>query len=217
MRSPVPPRVLGLLLAWLMPAVLMPLAGAAGPSSYTGSAPVNTQSDDERSAAMKTALANVVIEQSGDSGVIARADVAKAVEKAERYVLQYSYKRNTSGDAAMTLVVQFDSSAVDQMLQRLGLGALANQPSVPDTPTEANVWVGDIRNADDYTRVIGYLAKSNFVRSAQPMQATADGIVVHLALSTDLTHFLEAVAFERTLANTSTRVDGVDAALALIH
>ena len=209
MRLHVPLRLFGWVLA------LAPLTGMAAPSSYSGSAPVNSQSDDERVAALRTALANVVIEQAGDSAVMARPDVAKAVEKAERYVLQYSYRRNTSGDAAMTLVAQFDATAVDQMLQRLGLGALANVPLAPETPTEATLWIGDIRNADDYARVIGYLGKSNFVKAAQPMQATADGILVRVSLSTDLAHFLDAVAMERTLAASSTRADGADAALVL--
>jgi len=203
------------LLGWIL--ALAPLAGLAAPTTYSGSAPVNTQSDDERAGALKTALANVVIEQSGDSSVIARPDVAKAIEKAERYLLQYSYRRNTGGDAPMSLVVQFDAAAVDQMLQRLGLGPLANVPLAPETPTEATLWIGDIRNADDYAHVIGYLGKSNFVKAAQPMQATADGILVRVSLSTDLAHFLDAVGMERTLAASTTRADGADAALVLAH
>ena len=78
MRLHVPLRLFGWVLA------LAPLAGMASPSTYSGSAPVNSQSDDERAGALRTALANVVIEQAGDAGVIARPDVAKAVEKAER-------------------------------------------------------------------------------------------------------------------------------------
>jgi hypothetical protein len=111
--------------------------------------------------------------------------------------------------------VQFDADAVDQMLQRLGLGALANVPLAPETPTEATLWIGDIRNADDYARVVGYLGKNNFVKSAQPMQATADGILVRVSLSTDLAHFLAAVGLERLLASSSARPHGADAALVL--
>lgn len=211
MRLNAPLRLLGWVLA------LAPLASLAGPATYSGTAPVNSQSDDERAGALKTALAHVVIEQAGDSSVIARPDVAKAIEKAERYLLQYSYRRNDGGDAPMTLVVQFDASAVDQMLQRLGLGPLANVPLAPDTPTEATLWIGDIRNADDYAHVIGYLGKSNFVKAAQPMQATADGILVRVSLSTDLAHFLDAVGMERTLAASTAHADGADAALVLAH
>jgi hypothetical protein len=203
------------LLGWVL--ALAPLAGLAAPATYSGSAPVNSQSDDERAGALKTALAHVVMEQTGDSSVVARPDVAKAIEKAERYMLQYSYRRNSDGDAPMTLIAQFDAAAVDQMMQRLGLGPLANVPLAPDAPTEATLWIGDIRNADDYAHVIGYLGKSNFVKAAQPMQVTADGILVRVSLSTDLAHFLDAVGMERTLASSTTRADGADAALVLAH
>ncbi|HEU4665768.1 MAG TPA: DUF2066 domain-containing protein [Dokdonella sp.] len=218
MRHPVPRvpgPVTGYVLALLL--ALLPLASIAAPSSYTGTAPVNSQSDQERASALQTALANVVIEQTGDSGVIARPEVAKAIEGAERYVLQYSYRRNPQADAPMTLVAQFDAAAVDQMLQKFGLGALAGVPLAPETPTEASLWIGDIRDADDYARVMGYLGRNNFVKAVQPTQATSDGILVRVSLSTDVAHFLDAVAMERTLAEGTSRVDGADAALVLAH
>ena len=56
---------------------------AAAPATYTGEAPVNSQSDAERSGAIKNALAKVVIERSGDAGILARDEVAKAVAKAD--------------------------------------------------------------------------------------------------------------------------------------
>ena len=204
----------------LVLALLAPLAWAAGPATYSGSAPVNSQSDDDRVGALQTALANVVIAQTGDSGVMARPDVAKAVGQAERYVLQYQYKPNSAADgtARMNLVAQFDSVAVDKMLSRLGLGASRDdQAALSETPSEATVWIGGIRDANDYARVLGYLAKNNFVRSAQPVQAHADGILVKLSLATDLAHFLDAVGMERTLGvdGTAAHVDGVDATLVL--
>lgn len=215
MRSSLPLRLLGLVL------LLVPCTGMAAPGSYTGEAPVNSQSDDERVAALKTALANVVIAQTGDSGVLARPDVARAVGQAERYVLQYQYRRNPGGgdDGApkMTLIAQFDSSAVDQLLRRLGFGSGEDQAAQSETPSQATVWIGGLRNAGDYARVIGYLGKNNFVRSAQPMQARSDGILVKLSLATDLARFLDAVGMERTLnvVNAAAKADGVDATLAL--
>ena len=74
-----------------------PSAYAAAPTTYTGEAPVNSQSDEDRAAALKTALANVVMTRTGDPGVLARADVASAVGQAERYVLQYQYRDNPAG------------------------------------------------------------------------------------------------------------------------
>jgi hypothetical protein len=192
-------------------------AALAGPGTYTGRAPVNSQSDDERAAALKTALANVIIEQSGDGGALARPDVASAVGKAERYVLQYTYRRNAGAEgAAMVLEAQFDAEAVDRMLSELRLGTYANAPVVPDTPTEVNVWIGGIRNADDYARVLGYLARSNFVREARPVQAQEDRLRVNLSLSTDLVHFLDAVGMERVLTVVGPATpDAADAVLAL--
>lgn len=206
----------------LVLALLAPLASALAPATYTGTAPVNSQSDADRIGALQTALANVVIAQTGDSGVIARPDVAKAVGEAERFVLQYQYKHNTGADdtAKMTLVAQFDSAAVDKMLSRLGIGNRSSgedKAALSETPSEATVWIGGIRNANDYARVIGYLAKNNFVRGAQPMQAHADAILVKLSLATDLAHFLDAVGMERTLTldAAAPRDEGVDATLAL--
>lgn len=214
MRTLLARSVFGLVLA-----LLASLTWATAPATYTGSAPVNSQSDDDRAGALQTALANVVIAQTGDSGVMARPDVAKAVGQAERYVLQYQYKPNSGADdtAKMTLVAQFDSVAVDKMLSRLDLGGKDDQAALSETPSEATVWIGGIRDANDYARVIGYLTRNNFVRSAQPMRAHADGALVKLSLATDLVHFLGAVGMERTLGvdTAAPHVDGVDATLVL--
>jgi hypothetical protein len=204
--------------------LLVALAGdtvRASPPTYTGEAPVNSQSDDERGEALKTALANVVIEQTGDSGALARSDVASAVSKADRYVLQFRYKSNpNAADGAgprWILVAEFDSTAVDEMLQRLGFGSAAGTAPVDATPSEATVWIGGIRSAEDYARVIAYLGKNNLVRNAQPVQARGEGMLVKLSLATDLKHFLDAIGLERTLSvvNGSPPIDGVDATLAL--
>jgi hypothetical protein len=199
--------------------LLAPLAGVAGPAMYTGEAPVTSQSDDERAAALKTALANVVIERTGDSGVLARAEVARAVGEAERYVLTYQYRRGSGADASapLVLVAQFDGAAVDRMLRQLGLlgGEAAATPA--EAPSEATVRIDGIHGADDYARVMRYLGSSNFVRNAQPLHAQGDSLVLRLSLSTSLARFLDAVGLERTLAvaDAGTHGDGIDATLAL--
>jgi hypothetical protein len=190
---------------------------AAAPATYVGRTPVNSQSDDERSSALRTALANVVIDQSGDGGVLA-PDVAKSVAQAERYVLQYSYERNALEDGApLMLVAHFDAASIDRMLQQHGLGPYAGLPQVPEVATEATAWVGDVRNADDYARVIAYFTRNNFVRAVQPLQAQGDALLLKLSLATDLAHFVEIVALERALAVAPTPVEGADTALTLQH
>jgi hypothetical protein len=194
----------------------------AAPATYTGEAPVDSQSDDDRLEALKIALANVIIDQTGDAGVLSRSDVAAQLAKADRYVLQFKYKQNPgaadTGAPRLTLMVEFDAAAVDKMLQNLGLqsAGVAGAP-IDATPTDVTVWIGGIRSADDYARVIGYFAKSNLVRTTQPKQARGDGLLVKLALATDLKHFLDAVTIERQLSvvNGSPPVDGIDATLAL--
>ena len=194
----------------------------AAPPTYTGEAPVDSQSDDDRLEALKIALANVIIDQTGDAGVLSRSDVAAQLAKADRYMLQFKDRQNPgaadTGAPKMILIVEFDANAIDKMLQGLGLASagVAGAP-IDATPTDVTVWIGGIRSADDYARVIGYLAKSNLVKSAQPKQARGDGMLVKLSLATDLKHFLDAVAMERQLSvvNGSPPVDGIDATLAL--
>ena len=194
----------------------------AAPPTYTGEAPVDSQSDDDRVEALKIALANVIIDQTGDAGVLSRSDVAAQLARADRYMLQFKYRQNPgaadTGAPKLTLSVEFDATAVDKMLQALGLASagVAGAP-IDATPAEVTVWIGGIRSADDYVRVIGYLAKSNLVKSTQPRQARGDGMLVRLSLATDLKHFLDAVSMERQLSvvNGSPPVDGIDATLAL--
>lgn len=209
MQAVIQRRVLFFLLV-----LLVPLAAFAAPGSYTGEAPVNSQSDEDRAGALRAALASVVVAQTGDSGAPARPEVAKAIEQAERYVLQYQYRRGSDA-SKFTLVAQFDSAAVDKLLRRSG--DAGTEAAVADAPSEATVWIGGINDANDYARVVAYLARNNFVRSAQPVEARGDGMRVRLSLSTGLAHFLEAVGMERTLgvASAGAKVDGVDATLAL--
>lgn len=209
MRSLTRSLVLALVLV-----LLAPLAALAAPGAYTGEAPVASQSDEDRAAALKVAFAEVLVAQSGDSGILARGDVAKAVQQAERYVLQYQYRR---GDAARyQLVAQFDSASVDAILQRSAVGAQSAEDGVADVPAEATVWIGGINNADDYARVVAYLARSNFVRSAQPVLARGDGMLVRLSLNGGLARFLDAAGMERVLGVAAgAKVEGADAALAL--
>lgn len=203
-------------------AVFAPAPVRAAPPTYTAEAPVDSQSDDARLEALKIALANVIIDQTGDAGVLSRSDVAAQLAKADKYVLQFKYRQNPgaadTGAPRLTLIAEFDAAAVDKMLQGLNLqsAGVAGAP-IDATPSDATVWIGGIRSADDYARVIGYLAKSNLVKSMQPRQARGDGMLIKLSLATDLKHFLDAVAMERQLSvvNGSPPVDGIDATLAL--
>lgn len=193
--------------------LLAPLAAsAAAPGSYAGEAPVASQSDADRAAALRAAMANAIAAQSADPAALSRPEIARAVAQADRYVLQYEYRHGGDG---FVLVAQFDSAVIDRLLQRDAGGDAA--AAAGDTPSQALAWVGGIRGADDYVRLMAYFARNHFVRSAQPVAAQGDGLLVRLSLASDLPRFLEVVAMERTLAvaGAPAPIDGAEASLVL--
>jgi hypothetical protein len=213
-----------LLLAAALMAALGCVRAAAAPATYSGEAPVTSQSEAERAGALKSALADVVIRLSNDPGILARGDVARAVADADKYVLQYRYRRDdgideTSGAATtrLVLVAEFDSSAVDRMLAGLGLAGAGAAATVDATPVERRIWISGIHSADDYARGMGYLARQSLVRQAWPLQARGDGILVRLSVAGGLDRWLEAVDREGVLRvnSASPPLDGIDATLML--
>ena len=203
-------------------------AGAsAGSGLYTGQVPVSSQSDAERTEALKTALAQVVIRVCGDSGALAKADVAKAVADAERYVQQFSYQQDvvTEGgqpQVRLTLVAQFDRDAVDQLLRNLGLlkdSAPAEGQAAPvdATPGSYRVWVAGVRSAQDYARLIGALSGNEFVRDVQVELARGDGVQIRLTTAASLSRLLDNLSASAVIrvAKAKPPVDGLDALLDL--
>ena len=122
----------------------------AAPATYSGESPVANQTEAARSGALKTALADVVIRLSGDAGILARDDVAKAVAAADKYVLQYRYRNETVTDDStggagqqLVLVAEFDSNAVDRMLAGLGLAGAGSAVAIDTTPVQKRVSCGN--------------------------------------------------------------------------
>jgi hypothetical protein len=233
-RSPSPQRILPVLRAatryfacLALLCALPALALAAAPSLYTGVVPVNTQSDGERAEALKTALAQVVVKLSGDSAIMAKPEVAKAVANAERYVQQFQYTQDVASDTGqpqvrLSLVAQFDRDAVDQLLRDLGLahagaGAAAPAPAAADAPPGTfRVWVGGVNSAEDYARLIGTLSRNELVRGVQVEQARADGIQLRLDVVGPLSRLLDALADGPVrVVNAKPPVAGVDALLGM--
>lgn len=206
-------RLLQLVLAAC--ALALGALAAAAPPAYTGTVPVRSQDEAERADALRSALAKVVIEQTGDAGVLAREDVANAVAQADRYVVQYGY-RNDGAGTPLQLVAQFDAAAVDAMLTRLGLREAA-AVAAAEAPSAARVWIGGLRNADDWLRADGYLARSADVRSSRPLAAQGEAVLMQLELAGGLAHFLDGLAAESTLAiDPAPAHTDADAALVLV-
>lgn len=211
--------------AALILALLLGSAGVvAAPATYSGESPVTSQSEAERSEALKTALAAVVMRLSGDPGILADGNVAAAVAQADKYVLQYRYQRGmTSADAegntspSLVLVAEFDSVAVDRMLAGLGLGSGSAAVAIDTTPSEQQIWLSGIHSAQDYARGLGYLSKHSLVRQSWPVEARGDGLLVRLSLSGGLQRWLDIVDGEGVLRvnSASPPLEGIDATLVL--
>lgn len=128
------PRTKSLILGMLL-GIAPVFAGSAG--VYTGSAPVATQSDQDRAAALRSALSQAVAQAAGgDASVLRRPAVARALSRPERYARQYSYQANGSSSepgkaaAKFLLVVQFNAAQIDALV-RDQLPASAPVPNAP--------------------------------------------------------------------------------------
>jgi hypothetical protein len=208
----------------LVLASLSPAPSRAGTSLYTGQVPVNSQADGERAEALKSALAQVVVKLSGDSTVLTRPGVAKAVAGAERYVQQYQYTQDTTDagqpPSRLTLVAQFDHDAVDQLMRNLGLvhggGDSSAQPAAEVQSGTYRVWVSGVNSAEDYARLIGSLSRNELVRSVRAEQARGDGVQLKLDVNGPLPRLLESLGPGPVhVLNAKPPVDGVDALLGM--
>lgn len=201
-------------------ALIVAYATAAAPvraaGSYTGQVPVASQGDADRRQALAQAMIQVLTRLGGDERLADRGDVVREAAQASAYVLQYQYRRETGPDdtAALVLVADFDPAAIGGVLQRLGLEAAQTDRGAP---SEVRLWIGGIRSAEDYARVLRYLGSLDLVRQAGAIEARGDGMLMRVALTVGLPYFLSAVDTGALLTVVDGRppVDGVDATLIL--
>jgi len=206
--------------------IAVSLSAVAG-GLYTGQVLVASQSDADRTEALKSALGDVVVRVSGDKAVLARPDVAKAVADAERYVQQFSYQQDVVTEAGqtqvrLTLVAHFDRDAVDRLLRNPGSAKDSPPPdgqaaAVDATPGSYRLWVAGVRSPQDYARLIGALSGNEFVREVQVELARGDGVQVRLTSATSLSRLLDNLSAGAVIrvANSKPPVDGLDALLDL--
>ena len=221
-------RFAGICLCTLALAAAFWSAGAGAAGLYTGQVPVASQSEGERAEALKSALGEVVVRVSGDKGVLARPEVAKAIADAERYVQQFSYQQDIVTEAGqtqvrLTLVAHFDRDAVDRLLRNAG--SPKESPPTPEgqtavvdaTPGSYRVWIAGVRSPQDYARLIGALSGNEFVREVQVELARGDGVQVRLTSAASLSRLLDNLSAGAVIrvANAKPPVDGLDALLDL--
>ncbi len=218
------------LAAWFFALFGAVSAFAAG--TYAGSAPVESQSDADRAPALRAAFGQVVGKLGGNSALLARPDVARALGRADRYMQSYGYE--TGGDPPhLQLVVQFDRAGVDALLHDLGLDApeavapAAASPTAgaPDAnasnaapvvaPGGVRLWITGLRSAEDYARLVGALAGNEQVRALHLEQAHGNTLQVRIDARGSLQALLEALAATRLahVSNAHPPVASVDALL----
>ena len=201
---------------------------AHGQNLYTGTVPVNTQSDAERAEALKSALAQVVVKLTGgDNAVLAKPGATQAVANAANYVQQYQYAQDVATTAEgkpqvrLNLVAQFDRTAVDKLIADLGLGqsgggAQAAQAAVDTQAQSFRVWIGGVHSAVDYARAVGTLARNELVRGVKAEQTRGDGVELRLDVTGPLPRLLASLATSPLqVDNAKPPVDGIDALLSL--
>jgi hypothetical protein len=193
---------------------------------YTAQVPVASQADEERGAALKAAMAQVVVKVSGDAAIVGKPEIAKAIASADKYVQQYQYAQevvteNGQPQVRLNLVAQFDRDGIDRLVA--DATGLSRQPA-GDTPQAApevqsgtyRVWVSGIASAEDYARLIGTLRRNELLRNLQVEQARGDGVQLRLDVASSLPRLLDSLASGPIhVLNAKPPVEGIDALLGM--
>ena len=104
------------------------------------------------------------------------------------------------------------SGLADRLAQRYAMAGVQTKP------TDYRVWVEKLDSADDYGRVLKYLAAVSGVRAVEPETASGDRLLVKLTLTMTLERFRQVLTFEHRLSVTSIEPsDGAQARLTLVR
>lgn len=94
---------------------------------YEAIVPVPDQSDSERRQAQHKAVGQILVKLTGDTAIIDNQRAKPLINQAQNYVQQYRYlepepdSNGPAGSKGLRLWVGFDSTAVDEALQRAGI------------------------------------------------------------------------------------------------
>lgn len=181
-----------------------PNAPAATSNPYSATVPVAGTSDEQRNAAIASALGQVL--QQVSPGFIASPDV---LTQASGYVRDFRYQRAASGNG-LQLQVDFDPGAIGRLVA-------ANQGSAAATPGSAapaagstapsvaqggsgNLWVDGIDDSHAFASLLSTLRADTSLHDVVPVAAEGDGVLLHLG-------------FDQTLATVLAGLTGPDSHL----
>lgn len=123
------------------------------PNLYQAQVPVASQSDADRSRVAADALKQTIIKVVGNRQTVNEADITALLADAERYVARYSYQQLnedddlTAPEQQLTVNFIFDSKALNNALQRIGL------PIWGDNRPEILLWLASDKAGEQ--RLIG--------------------------------------------------------------
>ncbi len=90
---------------------------------YQARVAVTSQSNQERTAALRQALTQALLRISGDDQLLQHPTVQQALRSVPNYVMQYGYQQSPS---QLELWVQFDQDQVNQLIARAESGIWSN-------------------------------------------------------------------------------------------
>jgi hypothetical protein len=170
---------------WMATAALLcflpsPVPGVSGQDLFEAEVPVTSQQPAERTAAMKTALSEVLVRVTGQRELLRSGRARALLDDPARYVQQYRYFTvPDSSPPELRLRVRFDGNAVRQVLSEQGVAYWGGSER-PDTL----VWLAVeesgrryILSAEDDTqarRLLGKAAQQRGVPLVFPLMDLED-------------------------------------------
>lgn len=125
-------------------------------SLYEVTLPVMTQHEDDRVAAARTGLEQVLMKLSGDQDIEKSAVIKAALKKADYYIQEYSYESPDSSEASYTIRIKFDKNDIRRLLKRASVAYWGEKRPL------VLVWLVTADLNDDY-QVIGSEQSNNIL------------------------------------------------------
>lgn len=158
-----------------------PAAPGAQAGPYSATVAVAGTSDEQRTAAISNALAQVLEQVS--PGFAASPDM---LANASGYVRNYHYRRAAGG--GLELQVDFDPGAVSRLVAQSG-GAAAGSGGEPGTASSSaavaqggtgTIWVGGLDNSHAFAALLSLLRGDPALHDVVPVATRGDGVLVQL-------------------------------------
>lgn len=208
--------VLALSVSCLSPAHAQNAVQPPNNAAYNASIPVSDTSDAQRNHAFAVALGGILARTAGQQ-VTEAPGFTDALGTAANLVQNYQYVRAANGASQPFLLkVQFDPAAVKLLASGLDKQVAAAAPSpatsVP-TPSAPTVWVAPMHSALDLARLLATVRADAQVKSAEPVGAAGDGVLLRIRTQQSLPVLLGSLQSGGHLQPDASGHPGADASL----